>query len=137
VDGADTQLLARLRAVLEASTALRIAVLFGSRARGRGREGSDVDVGIIPTDPALPLYDELELAARLSEAVAAEVDLVRLDRDDPLLGREVAHTGVCIYESEPGAFSAYRADAVSRWLDFDAAVAPYRARFLARLQESQ
>jgi uncharacterized protein len=110
-------------------------VIFGSYAQGRARADSDVDVGILPVDPALSWHDELALAARLSEAAGAEVDLVRLDREDPLLGREVARTGVCLLEAALGEFAAYRADAMSRWYDFDELIAPYRARFLARLAE--
>jgi len=131
----DAKLLERLRAVLGSGPALQLAVLFGSRARGDARADSDFDLGIVPADPALSLHDELALAAALSEALRAEIDVVRLDTDNPLLGREVAHTGVCVLESQPGAFSAYRAEAVSRWLDFDSAVAPYRTRFLSRLRE--
>jgi hypothetical protein len=59
--------------------------------------------------------------------------VVRLDRDDPLLGREVARDGVCLVEAEPGLFAAYRAEATSRWLEYDETVAPHRERFLKRL----
>lgn len=124
---------ARLRAALAAGPRLRLAVLFGSQAVGRGRAGSDFDIGILPVDPDLPLRDELALAATLSGSLGAEVDLVRLDRDNPLLGREIARIGVCLFEVEPGVFSAYRATATSRWVDFDETIAPHRERFLRRL----
>jgi predicted nucleotidyltransferase len=123
----------RLRAALAAGPRLRLAVLFGSRARGRAREGSDFDIGILPVDPDLPLHDELALASALSEAVGAEVDVVRLDADAPQLGAEVARTGVCLHEDVPGVFAAYRAAAISLWLDFEETIAPHRAHFLRRL----
>lgn len=123
----------RLRAALAGGPPLRLAVLFGSRATGRAREGSDFDIGIIPVDPALSLHDELGLASALSEAVGAEVDVVRLDDDAPQLGAEVARGGVCLFEEAPGVFAAYRADAMSRWLDFEEVIAPHRAHFLRRL----
>jgi len=123
----------RLAAALAGGPALRLAVLFGSRATGRASAGSDFDVGILPVDPELSLHDELAFAASLSAAVSGEVDLVRLDGDAPLLGAEVARTGVCLFEAAPGTFAAYRASAMSRWIDFDGIVAPYRARFLRRL----
>jgi predicted nucleotidyltransferase len=110
-----------------------LAVLFGSRATGRARTASDFDIAILPVDPELSLHDELALAASLSAAASAEVDLVRLDDDAPLLGAEVARTGVCLLEAAPGTFAAYRASAMSRWIDFDATIAPHRARFLRRL----
>jgi predicted nucleotidyltransferase len=114
---------------------LRLAVLFGSRTTGRARAGSDFDVGIVPVDARLALSEELRLASTLSEAVSAEVDLVRLDQDNPLLGAEVARTGVCLYEGVPGTFAAYRADAMSTWIDFEWTVAPHRQHFLRRLAE--
>jgi predicted nucleotidyltransferase len=127
------ELLERLRAALTAGPPLRLAVLFGSHAAGRPRGDSDVDVGIVPLDEALPLETELWLASALSAAAEAEVDLVRLDIDAPLLGREVAQTGVPLFEAAAGAFSAYRARAMSCWFDFDETIAPHRAAFLRRL----
>ncbi len=111
-------------------------MLFGSQATGRARAGSDCDVGIIPVDPNLALHDELALASALSAAVSSEVDVVRLDGDAPLLGAEVARDGVCLFEAMPGIFAAYRAEATSKWLDFEATIAPHRARFLGRLAGS-
>lgn len=112
---------------------MRLAVLFGSRAVGKARSDSDFDVGIIPIDPELALSDELALAAGLSGVMGTEVDVVRLDRDDVFLGREVARVGVCLFEVEPGVFSAYRATAMSHWIDFDETIAPHRELFLRRI----
>ncbi len=123
----------RLRGVLASGPPLRLAVLFGSRARGRARPDSDFDVGILPVDPGLSLHDELELASALSAAVGAEVDVVRLDDDAPLLGAEAARDGVALIEQAPGTFAAYRARAMSRWIDFEGTLAPHRRRMLRRL----
>jgi len=129
----DPALLERLRSPLRCGPPLRLAVLFGSHATGNARTGSDVDIGFVPVDPSVSLHDELALAEALSAAARAEVDLVRLDRDDPLLGRQVAQAGVCLFEAAPGVFSAYRATAMSRWIDFEETLAPHRANFLRRL----
>jgi predicted nucleotidyltransferase len=123
----------RLREVLSNGPPLRLAVMFGSLARGQGRQDSDVDVGIIPVDPDLPLHDELCLASALSNAAGRDVDLVRLDVDDALLGAEVARDGICLLEACPGTFAAYRADAMSRWMDWEETIAPHRAHMLRRL----
>jgi uncharacterized protein len=123
----------RLRAALAASPLVRLAVLFGSRASGREREASDFDIGILPVEASISLKDELGLAAALSGLAGREVDLVRLDGDDPLLGREVATHGICLFEAEAGGFAAYRAAAASRWIEFDETIAPHRDAFLRRL----
>lgn len=127
------ELLRRVRDVCLDVGGVRLAIVFGSHATGKAGTQSDVDVGLLPSDPELPLAPELELARRLSLAVDAEVDLVRLDRDDPFLGFEVARTGRLAVEAAPGLFAAYRADAVSRWFDFEETIAPHRKAYLERL----
>lgn len=57
--------------------------MFGSQARGTAALGSDVDVGIVPTDRPLMVAEELAFASALSAVTGTEVDLVRLD---PRLG---------------------------------------------------
>jgi predicted nucleotidyltransferase len=134
VTAPSADLVARLReAIATGGIPVRLAVLFGSHATGKARDDSDVDLGIVPVDEDVPLGAELAEASRLSSLLGVDVDLVRLDQDDPLLGREVAMHGQCVFEVAPGTFSAYRATAVSRWLDFDETIAPHRQRFLARL----
>jgi hypothetical protein len=39
--------------------------------------------------------------------------------------------------SEPGTFAAFRAEAMSRWIDFEETIAPHRAHFLRRLAGRQ
>lgn len=129
----DPSLLAKLRIALASGPSLRLAAVFGSRATGKARAGSDVDIGIIPTDIDIPIAAELGLASALSAIVGSEVDLVRLDTAAPLLAREVALHGVCLCEAKPGAFAAWRANAMAQWIEFDEIVAPHRARFLRRL----
>jgi len=58
-------------------------MLFGSAVSGRMRPESDVDVGIVPVDPDLPLGAELELQASLEHACGRPVDVIRLDRASP------------------------------------------------------
>ncbi len=58
---------------------------------------------------------------------------MRLDGDAPLLGAEAARDGICLWEEAPGTFAAWRADAMSRWIEFDETIAPFRARMLRRL----
>ena len=99
-----------LQRVLSEGPRLRLAVLFGSTARGTNTADSDLDVAILPVDPQLPLSDELTLQARISIAAKREVDLVRLDRCNPTLRYRVAREGVPVF-AEPGALSSFRARA--------------------------
>ena len=126
-------LVATLRDAIAQAPPMRLVVLFGSRARDRARPDSDVDVGIVPVDAALPLGAELALQSALSKAAGSEVDLVRLDGDDLLVGREAALHGVLVYEERPGLYAGWRARAMSEWLDFETSLGPARERWLERI----
>jgi uncharacterized protein len=128
------ELLAKLRAGCAAGAPLRLAVLFGSQATGKAHAESDFDIGILPLGE-ITLHQELALASDLSQVTGTEVDIVRLDGDDPLLGGEVAQTGICIFQHAEGEFAAYRARAMSTWIDFDETMAPHRKRLIQRLAE--
>jgi predicted nucleotidyltransferase len=91
---------------------MRLAVLFGSRAAGTARSGSDVDIAILRADPELALHTELELAAALSSALSAEVDLVRLDQASTLLRWEIARDGVPLVTADHE-WTRFRASAAS------------------------
>lgn len=82
---------------------LRLAILFGSAARGRLRADSDLDIAFLPTRD-LALAEELALQAALERATGRTVDLVNLDRADPLLRFEIARHGRVLI-SEPASES--------------------------------
>jgi len=90
----------RCGAVLR-SHALRLGVLFGSAARDALRADSDIDIGIVPRDPAMTLSEELGIQASLESAVGRSVDLVRLDRASILLCWRVAKEGVPLFAAAP------------------------------------
>jgi len=90
-----------IRQVLLEGPPLRLAILFGSRARGTARPDSDVDIAFIPIDPALPLREEGLLVANLERAAGAPIDLVRLDRATPALRWRVARDGIVLLSDPP------------------------------------
>jgi predicted nucleotidyltransferase len=125
-----------LRRALEAGPALRLAVLFGSAARDRLGTGSDLDVGIVPRDPDLPLAAELDLQARLERACRRPVDLVRLDRASALLRWEAARHGIAILARPPHEISRFLAEAALEHADlvpvWTTAAGRFRRALLAR-----
>lgn len=87
---------------------VRLAVLFGSRARGRARPGSDLDLAV-----RAPGADLLGIAGRLSAALGIDVDVVSLDHADiPLLAEIVEH-GVVVHEAAPGEQARWRSAAIA------------------------
>jgi predicted nucleotidyltransferase len=87
----------RLREFFRGRTDVRLAVVFGSRARGTAVETSDVDVAV-----HAPGVDLLGLAAAVSRVTRHEVDVVALDDAGvPLLAR-IVREGVGVHEGRPG-----------------------------------
>ena len=99
----------RLRDALRAGPRLRFAFLFGSTARGTQTPESDVDVGIVPFDPAMSLADETGIAERLESAAGRPVDLVRLDTASHALQWRVARDGVILVSDPPYEAIRFRA----------------------------
>jgi predicted nucleotidyltransferase len=83
------------RMALKALGAHKAAVwLFGSCARGKPRQHSDIDIAILPRD-GLPLGFFAELDADIEESmIPYDVDLVDLRHADPGLITEVKCQGV-------------------------------------------
>lgn len=104
-------IIASLKQVLAGRKDVRLALLFGSRARGRDRPGSDADVAVLGRGLNL-----LKLAADLSRAAKVEVDVVSLsDPGYPLLNA-ILRDGLLLYEGEKGAEASWRSHA---WLEAD------------------
>lgn len=82
---------------------LRLCVLFGSRATGRARPGSDVDLAVWPSPPgARPSgRQKLDWIGDLTLLLEPEVNLVVVSPElDPVLGREISRDGRVLYEAE-------------------------------------
>jgi predicted nucleotidyltransferase len=87
------RLLSGLRSALRTEPNVRLAVLFGSTARGDDGPASDVDVLVQLGSPGRSRM--LELEDRLTGSTGRPVDLVRLSdtRDDQMLLSEVIDDG--------------------------------------------
>jgi predicted nucleotidyltransferase len=83
---------------------VKAALLFGSRASGRARHNSDVDVAVL-LDPSLPPEEPRLRFRRLFEALGTElasdrVDLVILNEAPPALAFQVLKHGVVALERD-------------------------------------
>lgn len=70
-------LLAALRAALRTEHNVRLALLFGSAARGTDTQDSDVDIVVELRDPSLDRV--VDLSSKLSAIVGRPVDVLRLE----------------------------------------------------------
>ena len=108
-DGALTDPAVRaIRECLLGRRDVRLALVFGSRARGIATPTSDVDVAV-----GAPGVDLLDLAAELSRAAGLEVDVVDLEHAGvPLLAR-IVREGVLVHERGLGTAATWRAQALA------------------------
>ncbi|MEQ3553095.1 nucleotidyltransferase domain-containing protein [Pseudonocardia nematodicida] len=77
-DTADALRSAAERAAADIPAEVRFAYLFGSRATGRARPDSDVDVAVL-LDDGLPAHEADRVAASVGERLSAESGLARIE----------------------------------------------------------
>ncbi|MEE8523120.1 MAG: nucleotidyltransferase domain-containing protein, partial [Thermoanaerobaculia bacterium] len=102
-----TALVAALSKALDGRADVRLAMLFGSRARGRGRDDSDVDLAVEANG-----VDLLKLAADLSLSVGMEVDVADLREAGYPLLKAVLRDGVVVHQGQRGALGNWRSQAI-------------------------
>ncbi|MGQ9532165.1 MAG: type VII toxin-antitoxin system MntA family adenylyltransferase antitoxin, partial [Desulfotomaculales bacterium] len=83
----ENQTFKALRDVVDRFPRVRMAFLFGSRARQKTRRDSDVDVAVY-WEGAPGRREEEALWAALEQAAGTDVDLVRLNDCPPTLAAE-------------------------------------------------
>ena len=111
-----------LRHALAHESDVRLAVLFGSEARGARTPRGDLDVGVL--GPHAPGRLDA-LAVALSRATHETVDVIDLSAAPPLLRFEIARDGIVVHEAEPHLWSDFKARAFLDWWDW----APLARRF--------
>lgn len=103
VASAENPRIQALAEVLASFPELRLAVLFGSEARGTARRDSDVDVAVQAPPASLG-----KIAAALSSRLGTEVDVVRLETASIPLLEALISDGIVVHEAEPGAGALWR-----------------------------
>lgn len=99
---------ARLRRALAVADGVRLAILFGSRARGSARPSSDFDVAV-----DAPGVDLLDLAAQLGMELDCEVDVISLDDAGVPLLEALIRDGIVVHEGGRGAGARWRSHALT------------------------
>jgi len=105
---ADPALVATLRSALAGRKDVELVLLFGSRARGRFRPDSDVDVAYLGKD-----VDPLELAYHLGLAVHLEVEAVDIHGAGYPLLMALLRDGMVLHEGERGAAARWRSRTIT------------------------
>jgi predicted nucleotidyltransferase len=99
---------ARIRQQLAGRSDIRVAVLFGSRARGTEGPNSDVDLAV-----GAQGVDLLTLGAELGQALELEVDVVDLAEASIPLMEHVVRDGIVVHEGYRGAGALWRSQTLA------------------------
>ena len=119
-----------MQALAGATEGLHLLVLYGSRARGENRDGSDWDFGYV----ADPSSDIGMFTAGLVQLVGTDaVDLVDLSTASALLRYRVAADGVVVHEDQRGGFVDFKVEAVRFWCDAGPVIAEAHRQVLEHL----
>ena len=115
----------RILQVLAQRGGIRLAVLFGSLARGRATPESDLDLAVL-MDVSTSAETKMALIDDLSQAMGRPVDLIDLSvTGEPILG-QILKYGVRLLGSDTD-----YAELIKRHLFDEADFMPYRRRILA------
>ena len=96
--------IAAVHGALLADERVTAAILFGSAAKGAARRSSDLDVALVARsaeDAASLEASHLDLVGRLSAAANRDVQVVLLDRVEPVLGRQAFLGSRALFDRDP------------------------------------
>lgn len=96
----------RVKRELEQTPGVRLAVFFGSSARGTASPRSDLDLGLV-LEPDTKLSPAVR--AGLERPAGRPVDITWLDTTPPLLRLEIARDGVVLLARSPHAWADFKA----------------------------
>lgn len=88
-----TPIQSTLRDALAHAADLRLAMMFGSVARGEARANSDIDVAVL-ADHTLNAHERIRLIESIAQATGRAVDLVDLTTAGPPLLGEILRDGI-------------------------------------------
>lgn len=107
------ELVRGIRAAVGDLPGISVLLLFGSRAAGRPRESSDLDVAVLPGEEHRGDHARFRLRGRLAStlaglAPAGRVDVVFLDRAPDLLRQRIMEHGCMVLCRDPAAWRDLR-----------------------------
>ncbi|WP_019569627.1 nucleotidyltransferase domain-containing protein [Thioalkalivibrio sp. ALE11] len=110
--------------------------LFGSRAEGRAREGSDIDLALVGPAGAIEPR-RLDILTDLAREGLDAVDLVLLDGADPALRFEAVRPNCLLHAGPDFDRGSYYSLALREYFDFEPYLRVQREALKERLLDGQ
>lgn len=130
----------RIREAIGPIAGLATAVLFGSRATGKARPESDLDVAILPATGAGADRRRLQIAVAVALADLApegRVDVVFVDEAPVVLRQRIMEQAKMILDREPALWKEWRVRTMREYGDSEWARELYRQAQHRRLTEGR
>ena len=110
------------------------AYLFGSRARGASRAGSDVDIGVLLDRQPKPTLSDLplDLEAALESLLGLQVQCVVLNNAPADLMHRVLRDGILLVDNDPSRRIEFEVRRRNEFFDLQPILREYRGRSLER-----
>jgi len=102
--------------VLERETVFALA--FGSITGEAFSESSDIDLAVFLKDAALTYEKKTAFLRKLPQVQGHENDVVFLNDGDLIIAMQALANGEILVNNDPGKFIRYKADTISRYIDF-------------------
>jgi uncharacterized protein len=123
----------RLRQCVASIPEVKLAVLFGSTARGQARPRSDVDLGVL-LEPDTP-EARSRVESELWRVTDRTLDVIYLDKAPPLLRFEIARDGVLLHQEKDHLWTDFKTRAMLDWWDWEPIAKRIEEALIRRLRE--
>jgi len=124
---------AKISKIIEKQPHVVFAFLFGSQASGKATGESDIDLAIYFEDGHVPEpFKSIDLQAEIAAQMSKDIDLVVLNRANPIIKMQVLKNGQLIFANDPKALSRFFVNAVMAYADLKRMRAGIEASLLSR-----
>lgn len=105
--------------------------LFGSEAKKKGNKESDVDIAILCESSSVPdFHSKIEIQEALSSRLKKEVDVVVLNKANPILKHQVLKYGELLLNNNPSLVNTFIVRSLMEYDDIKRVRAPIEKNIL-------
>lgn len=105
--------------------------LFGSEAKKKGNKASDVDIAVLYEGSSVPdFHSKLEIQEALSSRLKKEVDVVVLNKANPILKHQVLKYGELLLNNNPSLVNTFIVRSLMEYDDIKRVRAPIEKNIL-------